>query len=439
MYESYFGLSRRPFATAADPSRYFAASAIESARQALARGIARSEGPAILLGGPGTGKSLLCQMLAREFEDSLTIALLDSAFVRTQKGLLQAILHALKLPFRGSDEGELRLSLIDYLSRDEAEFQGLLLLIDEAQLLSSPQLQELRLISNVARQGEPSVRLVLAGTAALDERLADPKLATLQQRIAVRTYLEPFSYDESLAFIRELFQQAGRSADEIFSFAALERIHRQSEGIPRLIQYLCDHVLVLAYAGGIPWIESSGVDEAWADLQQLRIPTSRPIEPQTLDNAECADVIEFGQLEEDDANVVELDPDTIRMERSFDALTAQVAELECEGRLGSAPEPEVEVVFPLHAWDGSGTHEEFVEDRYARLDAHYGTSASPAMTTVAPPLVRPRINPPEPKPAPPPRKSEEIKVQPPVAPPSHVAPVGKRRPDFSRLFSQLSK
>jgi len=439
MYESYFGLSRRPFAAVPDPSRYFATGAIEAARQALSRGIARSEGTALLIGGPGTGKSLLCQVLAQEFESSISVAVLDSAFVRTQKSLLQSLLHAFELPYRGSDEGELRLSLIDFLSREDAGFQGALLLIDEAQLLSLPLLHELRLISNLARQGEPRVRLVLAGSPTLEDRLADPKLATLQQRIAVRAYLEPFRYEESLAFVREQFHQAGRVADEVFSFAALERIHRHSEGIPRLIQYLCDHALVLAFAGGIPWIESSGVDEAWADLQQLQIPNHRPIEalPADSDTYEPADVIEFGQLDDGETSRESLDDsDTLRFERSFDTLTAQVAELECEGRIGSCPDPEVEVVFPLHGTlDHHSAHEELIEDRYAKLDAHYATSTGPTITTLAPRTAKPKVSQPV---APAMVSKSPVPAADAANSQSPPAPTVKRRPDFSRLFSRLS-
>ncbi len=116
MYESFFGFSERPFAAAAVAKRYFPAGAIETARQTLGRAIDRAEGVGLLTGPAGTGKSLLCQVLADQFRRSLQVTLLASGQLCTRRALLQAILFELGLPFRGMEEGDLRLSLVDHLS-----------------------------------------------------------------------------------------------------------------------------------------------------------------------------------------------------------------------------------------------------------------------------------------------------------------------------------
>jgi hypothetical protein len=116
MYESFYGFSERPFAVTVQPRRYFPAAAIELARQTLARCIERGEGVGLVTGPAGTGKSLLCQVLAERFRDRLTVALLASGQLCTRRALLQAILFELGLPYRGMEEGDLRLSLIDHLS-----------------------------------------------------------------------------------------------------------------------------------------------------------------------------------------------------------------------------------------------------------------------------------------------------------------------------------
>src|SRR6187551_1833531 len=102
---------RRPFLSAPNPKRYFAAGAIEDARLRIVRAIARNEGPAILVGGAGTGKSLLLAVLAEQFAPRVAVVTLAGAQLCTRRALLQMILCELGLPYRGMDEGELRLSI----------------------------------------------------------------------------------------------------------------------------------------------------------------------------------------------------------------------------------------------------------------------------------------------------------------------------------------
>src|SRR5262245_42919520 len=116
MYESFFGFSHRPFAAAPSAKCYFPGHAAEAARQTLARVIDRAEGVGLLTGPAGTGKSLLCQVLAEQFRRSHQVALLASGQLCTRRALLQSILFELGLPFRGLEEGDLRLSLVDHLS-----------------------------------------------------------------------------------------------------------------------------------------------------------------------------------------------------------------------------------------------------------------------------------------------------------------------------------
>src|SRR5436190_8239047 len=113
MYEGHFKLCGRPFLAAPDTTRYFPATTIENARQTLVRAIARGEGPGLVIGPAGTGKSLLCQMLAEEFAERFAVVLLVNGRFGTCESLLRAILHQLDLPHSGMQEGELRLALMD--------------------------------------------------------------------------------------------------------------------------------------------------------------------------------------------------------------------------------------------------------------------------------------------------------------------------------------
>src|SRR5690242_14561792 len=115
MYESYFGLSQRPFAAAPNPELCIGTPSFDASRQTLIRCVERAEGAGLIVGPAGTGKSLLCQILARHFRGRFQVAHLAGARLGTRRALLQNILFELKLPYRDMDEGELRLSLIDHL------------------------------------------------------------------------------------------------------------------------------------------------------------------------------------------------------------------------------------------------------------------------------------------------------------------------------------
>src|SRR5437763_1503421 len=229
MYESYFRLSHRPFGPAPHADAYIAAGSLEPARQTLVRCIDRAEGPGLLVGPAGSGKSLLCQLLAKHFRGRFQVALLSSARVCTRRALLQNILFELKLPYREMDEGELRLSLIDHLEPRSGGPEGLLLLVDEAHTLPLRLLEEIRLLTNLVRDGQSRVRLLLAGNMALEERLTNPRLESFHQRIAGRCYLQPLGRDETIFYLHEQIRRCGASPDGIFTADAQAAVYTASD------------------------------------------------------------------------------------------------------------------------------------------------------------------------------------------------------------------
>ena len=294
MYDGCFGLTRRPFASVPQVDQYFPANAIEGARTTLARCIQRGEGAGLVVAPSGTGKTLLCLLLAEQFRRSFQVAMLASGRLSTRRALFQAILYALGRPYRYMDEGELRLAVVEYLTAAEGAQRGMLLLIDEAHTLPLRLLEEIRLLSNLARNGQPLVRLVLAGAAVLEERFASPKLDSFNQRLSARCYLEAFSRSETKDYIQWQVDSAGGLGSDVFPEATCQTVFQATGGVPRLVNQVCDHALLLAYVVGRKIIEPANVEEAWSDLQQLPAPCSNDAKSDAANSG----VIEFGSLDD---------------------------------------------------------------------------------------------------------------------------------------------
>ena len=245
MYDGSFGLNRRPFVAVPQVDYYFPARAIEGARTTLARCIQRGEGAGLVIGPSGTGKTLLCLLLAEQFRRSFQVAMLSSGRLSTRRALFQAILYELGRPYRDMDEGELRLAVTDYLNTGNGMSRGMVLLVDEAHTLPFRLLEEIRLLTNLAQGGQPLVRLVLAGGPTLEERLANPKLDSFSQRLIARCYLEAFNRTETQDYIQSQINVAGGCGGQVFPEAACQNVFQATGGVPRLINQVCDHALLL--------------------------------------------------------------------------------------------------------------------------------------------------------------------------------------------------
>jgi type II secretory pathway predicted ATPase ExeA len=384
MYDGCFGLTRRPFASVPQVDQYFPANAIEGARTTLARCIQRGEGAGLVVAPSGTGKTLLCLLLAEQFRRSFQVAMLASGRLSTRRALFQAILYALGRPYRYMDEGELRLAMVEHLTTGEGSSRGMLLLVDEAHTLPLRLLEEIRLLSNLARNGQPLVRLVLAGAAVLEDRFATPKLDSFSQRLSARCYLEAFNRTETQDYIQWQIDSAGGLGSEVFPEATCQTAFQATGGVPRLVNQVCDHALLLAYVAGRKAIEPANVEEAWADLQQLPTPWSGGAKSDVADGG----VIEFGSLD-DSAEATDGAPSgSATSARVFRVASVEEEEAETgddepseqihriEQLLATADDdfqpagsigPEIELHFEetAHPFQEEFEHEEVVSDRYA--------------------------------------------------------------------------
>ena len=241
--------SSRPFMAAPRVDFYHPARDIDAALHATERAVRRAEGIGLVVGSAGTGKSLLLAVLAERLRDDFDVALLSGARICTRRALWQSILAEIGEPYRGLDEGELRLGIVERIRGLAATGSGLVILVDEANTLPSRLIEELRLLTNVPTP-MPSVHLVLAGTAALEEALGTPRMESIAQRIATRHYLEPLDHAETMAYLRTQARAAGQSWEALFGAGCDDAVFTATDGVPRLINQLCDHALVLAGESG---------------------------------------------------------------------------------------------------------------------------------------------------------------------------------------------
>lgn len=379
MYEAFYQMKKRPFSATPVADAYYPVKAIETARQTIVRSIERATGPAVVLGPSGTGKSLLLAKLATEFQGRFDIVQLTGGRLRSVRALLQNILFEMKLPFREMAEGELRLTLLDHLEPTECASQGLLLLVDEAHVLPTKLLDELRMITNLVRGGQPRVRLVLAGDVRLEERLANPRLASFQQRLAARCYLHAFTKEETAGHVKQQLANSGTKA-ELFNDESLKALHRLTDGVPRLVNQLCDHALILSSVASERRISAERIEEAWADLQQLPAPPTAASQQATS----ASSVIEFGTLDdlpEPQERITRFDGAKPRRGDAkpsldplsqIDAIERHIAEANEDDFSPLSLQPsEVELRFssPAQPFGGVFDEEEVLIDRYASLEA----------------------------------------------------------------------
>lgn len=387
----------RPFMSTPDPQRYFPAEAVEDARQRLLRAISRQEGPALICGTPGVGKTLLLSLLAEHFAGELSVVQLSASQLCSRRELLQAILFQLDLPYRGLDDGELRLSILTHLRTSTSKRSQpvrMLLLVDEAESLSIELLEELRGLSNLADRGVSLTSLVLAGAAAVEEQFADARLDGFSQRMATRCYLRPLGREETFAYLRAQIASTGQNPDELLTSSALEAIYTATDGVPRLINQIGDQLLWILRQGAASCLDAAAVQQVWSELQQLPAPWDvRPPAKPSADETVAADVVEFGPLDDIPSQVETADDsDSAPREHS---LPAETMSLEDFGEIGEEELPSsipfgAQTVAEEHALnvfelEGNGgfidpfgeafDEEESLDNRYAAFESQMLRSA----------------------------------------------------------------
>jgi general secretion pathway protein A len=278
MCESRFGLRRRAFPATPDHTCYYPATTHEQALQQLQEGLADGEGILLLVGEPGTGKTLLGHCLLDRLGPTTQAAFLTQSPTLARSGLLLALLYDLSLPHQGLSEQEMRLSLIDHLLEQYSQGKRLVLIIDEAQQLSVEQLEELRLLGNLEGHAGKAVQIVLLAQSSILPTIARPELASLNQRLVVRVQLEPLPVEEAADYLLHHLRLAGGQAEAILGSEALQELARHTGGVPRRLNQAAHLALRLAQAAGAPEVELEIAQEALIRLGLFNEPADEKVQ-----------------------------------------------------------------------------------------------------------------------------------------------------------------
>ncbi len=266
MYETRFGLKRRPFPATPDNALYYPATGHEAALAMLITAIHDEDGIALLSGAPGTGKTLLGYCLSERLGESAVCAFLPNSHFADRCALFQALLYDLSLPYEDGGEQILRLRLTDYLLKNCMADKRSILIVDEAQHLSLDLLEELRLLGNLEAGGKKAVQVILLAQPALFQKLACVEMAPLRQRLRVRAEVGPFGLDEANDYLLHHLRQAGGCPEKIIDDAGLEVLARGTGGVPRLLNQAGHQALLLADAGDLRLVDAEAALEALAIL-----------------------------------------------------------------------------------------------------------------------------------------------------------------------------
>lgn len=265
MYTAFFGLREKPFDLLPNPDFLYPSRAHKRALTYLTHGIKERAGFILLTGEVGSGKTTLIRnMIRSQLRDSVLAKVFNTRVDSLQ--LLMQINGDFGLDTDGRDKATLLRELNDFLIEQYAQRRQAVLIIDEAQNLSAEILEEVRMLSNLETDRDKLLQIILVGQPELRDILARPGLLQLRQRIQINCHLQPLSAAEVREYILFRLEKAGNKTALIFDDDAIEAIATYSRGIPRLVNILCDYIMVDAFAAQLRNIAGSVVHELAADL-----------------------------------------------------------------------------------------------------------------------------------------------------------------------------
>jgi general secretion pathway protein A len=266
MYKSYFNLHTSPFGTSPDPRFLYMMPHTREALACLEYGISARKGFTVLTGEVGTGKTTLLKRALASFNNRR----ISTAFVFNPRlevlDFLEFVLADFGIVAVNRTKSGMLLQLNRWLIERFRMEETCVVVIDEAQNLSWELLEEIRLLTNLETSSEKLLQIVLSGQPELEEKLRHPSVRQLRQRIALWCRTQPLTESQTHAYVAERLRLAG-AGRPLFTPDALDLIYRYSHGIPRIINLLCEHSLIVAYVEQVQEVSAVIVDGVAAELE----------------------------------------------------------------------------------------------------------------------------------------------------------------------------
>lgn len=270
MYHQYFGFTKSPFSIAPDPHNLFMSQQHREALAHLLYGATAGGGFVLLTGEIGTGKTTLCRCLLEQLPKTSEVAFIFNPKLSALE-LLQTVCEELHIELPGGSSGTLSTKvLVDHLNahllKAHAEGRNTLLIIDEAQNLSADVLEQMRLLTNLETTERKLLQIILLGQPELRDKLAQPELAQLAQRVVARFHLGPLSKSDLPGYIAHRVANAGGQR-QVIPPSLMPALHRASRGVPRLVNLICDRALLGAYAESADHVNRKMLDKAVREVR----------------------------------------------------------------------------------------------------------------------------------------------------------------------------
>jgi general secretion pathway protein A len=280
MYKAFFGFTKNPFNMSPDPSFLYRSSQHEEALANLIYGVQSRKGFIVLTGEVGTGKTTMLECL-RDYLNAQQIAFASLFNSRlTVEQFFELLAYDLDLRCNRLSKTEVLLSLNNMLLERANVARTTVLIVDEAHNLEWDVLEEIRLLGNLENRKGKLLQIVLAGQQELDRKLDAPEFRQLKQRISLRCALRGFDLGETVAYVNSRMARAGLKGQTVISPQLLEELHYRAQGIPRVINAICDNLLLTAFALESRIATLAMLDEVTTDMR-LEYPGQRPFRPDT--------------------------------------------------------------------------------------------------------------------------------------------------------------
>ena len=265
MYLEHFGLDRPPFKITPDTSMFFEGSKRGAALEALIYAIKSGEGIIKVVGEVGSGKTMLCRMLEVKLSDVVDVVYIANPSL-SPDNILHVIAHELHLGIKNNDSKlDVMQKLQDYLLTKHADNRQVVVFVEEAQSMPVETLEEIRLLSNLETDQHKLLQMVLFGQPELDDKLAQPQIRQLKERITHSFYLDPFPPEDTLDYLNFRLRSVGYRGPSLFNQRTASAVEKYSSGLSRRINIIADKSLMASFSEGSHEVKVGHVASAAKD------------------------------------------------------------------------------------------------------------------------------------------------------------------------------